>query len=237
MFTPRLCRLLWISTFILWIVAWLYPVSTSMTRLGGVILFALVWIGLIALQWKQRPLRWLLLGLTAAAALFLAWPGKPSSPPETLRNAYLQGMARYSGCTYYWGGESPKGIDCSGLMRRGMIDGLCLEGLRHFQPALVREAIDLWWHDCTAEGFMNGYRDLTAPVLTTPSLNALDHSRIQPGDMAVTHSGLHVLAYTGENRWIEADPNAGKVITVTAPSKDNVWFSEPMKIVRWQWLK
>lgn len=237
MFTPRLFRLLWISTFILWIAVWLYPVSTSMTRLGGVILFALVWVGLIALQWKRRPVRWLLLGLTAAATLFLAWPGKPSPPPKTLRNAYLHGMARYSGCTYYWGGESPKGIDCSGLMRRGMIDSLCLEGLRHFQPALVREAIDLWWHDCTAEGFMSGYRGLTTPILTTPSLNALDHSRIQPGDMAVTDSGLHVLAYTGENRWIEADPNAGKVITVIAPSKDNVWFSEPMKIVRWQWLK
>jgi len=237
MFTPRLCRLLWISTFILWIAAWLYPVSTSMTRLGGVILFALVWIGLIALQWKQRPVRWFLLGLTAAAALFLAWPGKPSPPPETLRNAYLQGMARYSGCTYYWGGESPKGIDCSGLMRRGMIDSLCLEGLRHFQPSLVREAIDLWWHDCTAEGFMNGYRGLTTPVLDTPSLNVLDHSLIRPGDMAVTTSGVHVLAYVGENRWIEADPSVGRVLTLTAPTKDNVWLNGSMKIVRWQWLK
>jgi hypothetical protein len=27
---------------------------------------------------------------------------------------------------------------------------------------------------------MEGYHDLTAPVLTTPSLNALDHSRILP---------------------------------------------------------
>jgi hypothetical protein len=237
MFTPRLCRLLWIAALTLWLGVWLFPVSTGLTRLAGVVLLGVVWSGVIALVWKRRAWRFALLGITAIAVLFVVWPSKTSAPPETLRTAYLRGLARYSGTSYYWGGESPKGIDCSGLMRRGMIDSLCLEGIQYCQPALIRQAIDLWWHDCTANDFMNGYRGLTAPVLATPSLNVLDHSRIRPGDMAVTANGVHILAYTGENRWIEADPNVGRVITLTAPIPENPWLSEPMKIVRWKWLE
>lgn len=237
MLTPRLRWLLWTAAFVLWLAVWLFPLSNSLTRLGGIVLLSVVWLSLVALLWNRRPARWVLLGLTAAAAFFLLWPGKPANAPEDLRTAYLRGMERYSGSRYFWGGESPKGIDCSGLMRRGMIDSLCLEGLQHFEPALVRQSIDLWWHDCTANDFMNGYRGLTKPVLTTPSLNVLDHSQIRTGDMAVTANGLHILAYAGGNRWIEADPNVGKVITLTAPTKDNVWLSEPMKVVRWRILE
>ena len=238
MFTPRLRWLLWITSLTLWLAVWLFPISTGLTRLSGVILLCIVWSRAVALMWKHRAVRFALLGITGAAALFLLWPsGVSSVQSEELRTAYLRGMERYSGSHYFWGGESPKGIDCSGLMRGGMIDSLFFQGLQHFEPVLVRLSIDLWWHDCTANDFMNGYRGLTMPVLATPSLNALDHSRIRPGDMAVTANGLHILAYTGENRWIEADPNVGKVITLTAPTKDNVWLSEPVKIVRWRWLE
>jgi hypothetical protein len=237
MFTPRLRRLLWLAGLVLWLAVWLFPISTRLTRSAGVVLFAAVWIGLIALVWRHRFWRAVLLGLSVAITIFLLCPGRTSPQPEMLRAAYLGGMNRYSGAHYFWGGESPKGIDCSGLMRRGMIDGLCLEGCRRFDPGLVRRSIDLWWHDCTANDLMIGYRALTAPVLATPSLNALDHSRILPGDMAVTYSGLHILAYVGDHRWIEADPLPGRVVTVTVPAPGNVWFEGPMKIVRWRILQ
>lgn len=237
MFTPRLRRLLWIAGAVLWLAVWLFPVSNRTTRLAGVILLVAVWIGLLAFVWKHRRWRMALLCLGAAVALFLVCPGQASHEPEILRAAYLRSLTRYSGVHYFWGGESPKGIDCSGLMRRGMVDGLCLEGCRRLDPGLVRQSIDLWWHDCTANDLMEGYHDLTAPVLTTPSLNALDHSRILPGDMAVTDSGLHILAYLGDHRWIEADPNYGLVVTVTVPAPGNVWFEAPMKIVRWRLLQ
>ena len=82
--------------------------------------------------------------VSAAALAFLAWPGQRTAQPEALRSAYLRGLARYDGVLYYWGGESPKGIDCSGLVRRGMINGLWCEGFREGRPALLRQTIDLW---------------------------------------------------------------------------------------------
>jgi hypothetical protein len=237
MLTTRLRWLLWIAAAVLWLAVWMYPVSTGSTRLAGLILFVVLWLGLIALTWRHRAWRAVFLSVSVAVSLFLIWPGKTTIDRELLRAAYLRGMARYSGVHYFWGGESPKGIDCSGLMRRGMIDGLFLEGCRHLNPAMVRLAFDLWWHDCTAKDFMDGYRGFTWPVLTTPSLNALDHTRIAPGDMAVTNSGLHILAYAGDQHWIEADPHVGQVVTVTAPAPGNAWFTGPMKIVRWQLLE
>lgn len=237
MLTPRLRWLLWILALSLWLAVWLFPESNQVTRLMGLLLLAAVWIGLIGLLWKWRPWRVALLCISAAGVLFLAWPGRTSREPDTLRAAYLRGLARYNGTHYSWGGESPKGIDCSGLMRRGMIDGLCIEGFRRFEPALVRQSIDLWWHDCTAKELKDGYYNLTIPVLTTPSINVLDQFRILPGDMAVTDSGVHVMAYLGGNRWIEADPGIGRVVTLTAPEPHSVWFTGPMKIVRWRVLE
>ena len=237
MLTTRLRWLLWTAAATLWLAVWLYPVSTGLTRMMGLILFPGVWFGLIALVWRHRLWRSVMLGVTVAVSLFLAWPAKAAPDREMLRAAYLRGMTRYTGTNYYWGGESPKGIDCSGLMRRGMIDGLCLEGCQHLNPAMVRLGFDLWWHDCTARDLMDGYRGLTTRVLATSSLNALDHSRIAPGDMAVTASGLHILAYVGDQCWIEADPHVGHVVTVAAPAPSNEWFTGPMKIVRWRLLE
>jgi hypothetical protein len=77
---------------------------------------------------------------------------------------------------------------------------------------------------------------MTVPVLGTPSINELDHSRLFPGDLAVTKGGGHVMAYLGSNLWIEADPGAEHVITVSAPCKTNAWFGEPMKVLRWRVL-
>ena len=78
---------------------------------------------------------------------------------------------------------------------------------------------------------------MTVHALDTPSINRLDHSRILPGDLAVTASGVHIMAYLGSNTWIEADPGAGRVITVLAPCETNAWFLEPMKVMRWSILR
>ena len=102
-------------------------------------------------------------------------------------------------------------------------------------PGLVRNAIWVWWHDCTAKDLLDG-NGFTRPILAVKSLNELDVSRIQTGDLAVTSWGSHVMAYLGDNRWIEADPGIGRVVVVEAPSKDNLWFHCTMKIVRWKML-
>ena len=225
-------RLLWLAALTLFIAVWLFPVSTGFTRASGLALFATVWLGLIALSWRHRVFRFSLLVLTVFCSIFLILPSRGRSDAASLRSAYVVGLRRYAGIAYYWGGESPKGIDCSGLIRRGLIDSLFLRGIRTFDSGLARYAIWLWWHDCTARDFGEGH-GFTTRLFSTPSINALDQTTILPGDLAVTSAGVHIMAFLGDNQWIEADPDIGRVVTVSVPSKDNLWFHEPMNIVRW----
>jgi hypothetical protein len=213
----------------------LFSVSYSLTRLASIILSFVVWFGFIALVWRLRLLRFALLGITFLLAGFLAWPSTRTPPIEALRSDYLAGLQRYEGAAYYWGGESTRGIDCSGLIRRGLIDALFWRGMRSLNPSLVRRAISLWWHDCTASALRDQHRGLTVPVSYTSSVNALDYTNVLPGDLAT--NGIHVMAYLGNNRWIEADPGVGRVITVVTPSSDNPWFHTSMNIVRWTILR
>ena len=54
--------------------------------------------------------------------------------------------------------------------------------------------------------------------------------------MAVTISGVHIMAFLGDSKWIEADPNLKKVVIVQVPEGNNPWFQESFNIVRWQEL-
>jgi len=233
----RVQWLLWLSALGFLVALTLFPVSYRITRLAILILTLVIWFGLVALVWKRRLLRFLLLGTTVLSIAFLVLPSRRVPPAEVLRGDYIAGLQRYNGVAYYWGGESTIGIDCSGLIRRGLIDALFRRGVRTGDAGLVRRAISLWWHDCSAKALGDQYRGLTVRLLDTPSLNALDHAQILPGDLGVTSNGVHIMAYIGNHRWIEADPGAGRVIIVMAPSKDNPWFHGPMNIVRWSILQ
>lgn len=231
--TRRLLSLLWAMAIALLIADCLIPVSSFATRSSGIGLMLVSWFGMIFLTWRRRWIRFGLLAFTGLSVCFLVAPSPARMAPPTLRQDFLVGLRRYQGVAYYWGGESFRGIDCSGLIRRGLIDSAFSRGLRSLNPGLVRFALWLWWHDCTASDLGEEYRYMTLHVLDTPSVNQLDLSRILPGDLAVTASGVHIMAYLGGNTWIEADPGAGRVITVTTPCETNAWFREPMKIVRW----
>lgn len=224
------------AALVLFVAVWLIPVSNGITRSAGLALCLVVWLGLIGLCWRRRALRFSLLGVTLLSGGFLALPARGLPSADSLRSDYVSGLRRYDGVTYHWGGESPRGIDCSGLVRRGLIDSLFCRGLRTCDPGLVRRALSLWWHDCTAAVLGEAQDGLTVHLLDTPSINELDHARILPGDLAVTSSGVHVMAYLGNDTWIEADPGVGRVISVPVPAKDNSWFGSSMKIVRWSVL-
>ena len=56
---------------------------------------------------------------------------------------------------------------------------------------------------------------------------------LQPGDMAVVDGETHVLVYLGGGAWIEADPDAGKVIVHDAWPGGRPSPGVPPKLVRW----
>lgn len=209
----------------------LYPVRTTATR--GLLLLALTAsaVSLLGICWRRRPVRYALLTLLSAAAGFLLFPGHPADPPA-LRSAYVAALERYTGTIYVWGGETRRGIDCSGLVRAAMVDALVGEGLRTCNAALLRRAANIWWNDCTARELVG--HPLTQVVGPTRAIRVLPAGTLLPGDLAVTADGSHVLAYLGAGRWIEADPTVMRVIILTDGSAHAEWLNRPVTIVRWR---
>lgn len=126
--TRRLLWLLWVAALVSFFGVWLVPVSNRITRFGGMALLLVCWFGLLSLTWRHHRIRIGLLVITGLAAGFLIMPAPTRLASQTLRQDYLVGLRRYTGVTYYWGGESFKGIDCSGLIRRGLIDSAFCRG-------------------------------------------------------------------------------------------------------------
>jgi cell wall-associated NlpC family hydrolase len=181
--------------------------------------------------WQRRWARYTVLALPALAALVLVMPGGPVQP-EALRSEYLRQMARYKGSTYVWGGEGRLGIDCSGLVRRGLLNANVKLGVARLNPRLLRRALGMWWFDSSAKALRDGYRGQTRLVVEADSLNEFDHEGILPGDLACTQDGRHVLAYIGDRTWISA--SGGRLaMDIRAEPPNEGWFSVPVKIVRW----
>jgi hypothetical protein len=91
-----------------------------------------------------------------------------------------------------------------GLLKEARTDA-SQEGHSHFE-SISAQGCDLSWNDTTASELGKGYDRGTIHVMTCSSLNHLDSTSLLPGDMAVTTSGIHVMAYLGRNKWIGADP-------------------------------
>ncbi len=212
----------------------LYPIRTAAVRALLLLGLAEIWFLVLALAWRFKSLRlgWTI--LTAAAMVFLALPGRPANP-DALRADYVRSLQSYMGTKYIWGGESHRGIDCSGLIRCGMIDAARDNGLSSLNPAMIRHSLSLWWRDCSAAELAQGYSGRTQMLKPAASLNLADYRILKPGDFAVTQDGVHTLAYIGDKTWIEADPGDGRVVRVTVPTS-NPWFNHPVRLMRWKVL-
>lgn len=224
---------LWLALIPLLIVMLNSTVSSRRLRIGILVVAGTLIAGGLVFANRHKNVLFSASAILLGIGLFLNLPGRPFSK-ASLEQRYLTEMASYNGVPYVWGGESRRGIDCSGLLRRSWQDALLKEGLITLNPTLVRAAIDLWWNDTTAQHIGQGYGGRTYTVTTCRSLNELDHALLQPGDMAVTASGGHILGYLGDSKWTEADPLALKVLTFSVPENTNAWFTTPMTIVRWR---
>jgi hypothetical protein len=213
------------------------PAATGVSRTAFILLIGGLWIMALRLGWRWKPLRFVLgvLPLIPLLLVLHTWPVR--TPAATLRDSYVRALRTYEGCEYFWGGESRSGIDCSGLLRRAMIDVCFQQGLARIDLGLLQRGFSLWWHDVSAEAMGQEYAGLTSFQNATPSLQTFDHTGLAPGCMAVTQSGRHVMAYLGDAMWIEADPGEGKVIVLHAPSNPNPWLRVPMRILEWSSLQ
>lgn len=95
--------------------------------------------------------------------------------------------------------------------------------------------LSLWWNDTSAEALGKQHAGLTRLLFQAPSINEADHSRLLPGDLAVTTNGVHILAYLGEGAWIQASPDADRVIITRVPAEDS-WLRQPVRLLRWSVL-
>lgn len=231
-------RALWNRWLLLWpftLALVVYPVSNTTLRLVAIACFALIAAGFVAFNWQWRWLKITSVSVVTFLLAFLLLPGRKAQISE-LQQQYLESLRRYEGVRYVWGGENRFGIDCSGLIRRGLINSLVGESLRTANPTLLREGLFLWWHDCSARALGDEHLRLTTEVMESDSINQINAAKIQPGDFAVTTDGIHVVAFLGGNEWIEADPEANKVLRLTTPST-NSWFDTPVKVMRWTLLQ
>ena len=228
---------LWIALLPLFVVMLLWPVNSRSLRIGILIAASGLILGSLIVAWKRRAVFLALVGLYFSIGLFLLLPGYSPQNIADFQGPYTEAMAAYEGVQYVWGGENRFGMDCSGLVRKGFENAILKKGILSLNPFLVRGAIDLWWNDTTASEIGRGYDGRTIHVTACSSLNSLDSALLLPGDMAVTTSGTHVMAYLGNNKWVGADPGEMKVTIFTIPEIKNGWFSCPMNIMRWEKIK
>jgi len=211
----------------------LNPVLDKLHRVAWLAALAGAWLGPLLLVWSRKPLRFGWLALPVLLALPFALPGRPLDGTE-LRGAYVARMKQLVGTKYVWGGESPRGIDCSGLPRKGLRDALLGYGIRHMDGGALRAFAVQWWYDASARALGTGYRNYTVPLAPHGSIRQMDYSSLLPGDLAVTTSGVHILAYLGDERWIQADPGIGAVAILNGHTDENGWFQVPVTTHRWR---
>jgi cell wall-associated NlpC family hydrolase len=229
----RLTLLLWLLIPAAALGLYFIPLSNRFTKICTLMIVLVMWRGLLALMWPHRRLRWVVPGLTLLAAGFLLLPGRAGVNDDAVRASYIHSLKSYEGSLYYWGGESRRGIDCSGLIRCGMMNGLAKTGLRSADPGLVRQSLSLWWNDASARDLGKEHRGLTKLLFQARSINEADHSRLLPGDIAVTTNGVHILAYLADGNWIQASPGAGRVVISKVPVENDAWFQQPVNLLRW----
>lgn len=225
---------LWMLCGALFVVLWVYPIGNKLLRLtnlaSGVVFFA----GSLWFWWGKKQVRYPILAVGGILLALVLLPSRDVSV-VSLQQRYTQALDRYQGTLYVWGGENRRGIDCSGLVRQGMVDATFSEGLATLNGKLIRQSLALRWFDCSAEALKDEYRGFAKKLGETKALHQHDHADLQPGDFAITSDGVHALAYLGNETWIEADPGTHKVI-LAKKGDANPWLARPVALMRWSML-
>jgi len=232
----RLLVILTIGALLGLFVIQINPVFDKLYRVAFLASLLGAWLGPLVLVWGRKPLRFGWLAATVLLAAPFMLPARPINESE-LRAAYVQGMKQLVGTRYVWGGEGSRGIDCSGLPRKALRGALLGYGLRHLDGGALREFVRQWAFDASARALGEGYRNYTIALEPHGTIKQMDYATLLPGDLAVTTSGVHILAYLGDERWIQAEPGIGAVAILNGRHDDNGWFEVPVTTHRWSVLQ
>ena len=212
------------------------PINRTILKVGFLFGLGMAWAGFLYFFWKKKPVRIALFCIPSFCLLLLILPGGKIDASK-LRQEYVDRLSALEGTKYVWGGESSNGIDCSGLPRRAYRDALLAYGLRNFNGQALRAYVEQWWFDASAEALGQGHRNYTSSLGVEDTIQKMDYTELQPGDLAVTFNGVHILAYLGNDQWIQSDPDVGQVVTLDGRKDSNGWFQMHMKTHRWKLLE
>lgn len=231
-------RLLWILTggaAVGLMVLVFNPLHSQIFNLAWLGCLLVLMVGALILTWRRTWLRGTLLLLVALSGLVFLLPSREVDR-EALHARYLDQLRASEGIAYFWGGESGRGIDCSGLPRRALREALLVTGLKNGDGGCLRLYLQHWWHDASARALSEGYRAYTTSLQIEGKIADMAYTDLLPGDLAVTIDGTHLLVYLGEDHWIQADPGLGKVAILNGRKDRNPWFQIPTTLHRWQVL-
>ena len=111
----------WLLLLIATIGLFLCPVAFRSSRMLLLVCLAVLWgLGIFRLR-RRKVATAAVLGVGVICLGWLCLPGR-TVDRTVLRQTYVQCLKEYEGSLYFWGGENRIGIDCSGLVRRGLIN-------------------------------------------------------------------------------------------------------------------
>ncbi len=210
------------------------PVNSTLLRLTLIGCISIVWVGIWLLLPSTRANRRIFFGVSLCLIIPFCLPGRMIDRNQ-LHQSYLNHILHFEGVRYHWGGENSIGIDCSGLPRRSLMKALFDRGILTANGRPLRQFLELWWFDSSARALSESHRKYTIPLGVEGTVRDLDYSKLVAGDLAITKNGVHALVYLGDERWIQADPGAGKVVH-QHKDEPNSWFSVPISLYRWTLL-